>query len=48
MVDTVTGVRAMVRAIEREPAHAAVPAWPWTVLGPVLRYAPARIVRRFA
>ena len=48
MADTVSGVRAMVGAIEREAATAAVPAWPWRPLGFVLRHAPLRIVRRFA
>ena len=45
---TTDGVRAMVRAIEREVAEAAVPAWPWRPLGTVLRHAPLRVLRRFA
>jgi hypothetical protein len=48
MTDTVSGVRAMVRAIEREPATAEVPPWPWKPLGFVLRHAPLRAVRKFA
>lgn len=47
IVDTATGVRAMVRAIEREVASAAVPPWPWRVLTPVLRHTPLRILARF-
>jgi short-subunit dehydrogenase len=45
---TTDGVRAMVGAIEREVAHAAVPAWPWRPLAAVLRHAPLRVIRRFA
>ena len=40
MSDTPSGVRAMVRAIEREPATAKVPPWPWVPLSFVLRHAP--------
>lgn len=48
MVDTAVGVRAMVRAIERESATAEVPPWPWKPLGFVMRHAPLRFVRKFA
>jgi short-subunit dehydrogenase len=41
-VDVVTGSRALVRAIEREPAEACVPAWPWTLVGAVMRVMPVR------
>jgi short-subunit dehydrogenase len=41
-VSQAVGSRALVRAIEREPATACVPAWPWTVVGLVLRVLPAR------
>jgi short-subunit dehydrogenase len=47
MSDTPTGVRAIVRAIEREPAHAKVPPWPWIPLSVVLRHAPLRVIRKF-
>uniref|UniRef100_UPI0031D457B6 SDR family oxidoreductase n=1 Tax=Saccharothrix mutabilis TaxID=33921 RepID=UPI0031D457B6 len=46
MVDTVVGVRAMVRAIEREAPRALVPGWPWRVLAPVVRHAPLRVLKR--
>jgi len=46
MVDTVTGCRALVRAIEREPAKASVPAWPWTPLGFLMRNLPLSIVAK--
>jgi hypothetical protein len=48
MVDTAKGVRAMVREIEREVGHAAVPRWPWTPLGVVLRHVPAGLLHKFA
>lgn len=41
-VDVHTGCLALVRAIEREPASASVPAWPWTLIVHVLRWLPAR------
>ena len=48
MVDTDKGVRSIVRAIEREPARASVPPWPWVPLGFVLRHAPLSLVRRLS
>jgi short-subunit dehydrogenase len=47
MVSTEKGVRAMVEAIEKEKAHAKVPAWPWVPMGFVMRHAPLSVVRRF-
>ena len=46
IVDTDTGVRAMVRAIEREPASARVPWWPWAPLGFAMRRLPLWLVAR--
>lgn len=40
MVDTARGCRALVAAIEREPATACVPAWPWVLVGWFMRHAP--------
>lgn len=48
MVGTEKGVRSIVRAIEREPARAAVPPWPWVPLGFVMRHAPVNLVRRLS
>lgn len=45
MVDTETGCRALVRAIESEKAEASVPAWPWTLIGWALRNLPASMTR---
>lgn len=46
MVDNETGTRAIVRAIEREPAKAYVPWWPWAPIGFVMRRAPLSLVAR--
>jgi short-subunit dehydrogenase len=46
MVDTVSGVRAMVAAIEKQRASARVPAWPWEPLGLAMRHLPLGVVRR--
>jgi short-subunit dehydrogenase len=48
MANTVDGVRAMVHAIDREVAEAAVPPWPWRPLSVVMKHAPLRFIRRFA
>ena len=42
IVDTETGCRAMVNAIEKEKARAWVPAWPWAVLRFIYPLMPAR------
>jgi short-subunit dehydrogenase len=47
-VDAATGSRALVRAIEREPETACVPAWPWTLVGLALRVMPVRLLSRMA
>lgn len=46
IVDTVTGVRAMVTAIEQEKGKAFVPPWPWAPLARVMRYAPLALLKR--
>lgn len=45
-VDVTTGARALVRAIEREPAHASVPTWPWAPLGFLMQHLPLSWVSR--
>lgn len=45
-VDAATGSRAMVNAIEREPATACVPNWPWTAMGFLMRHLPLRMVAK--
>ena len=46
MVDTETGCRAMVKAIEKEPANACVPAWPWMAIGALMRNLPLSLVKK--
>lgn len=48
MVDTKTGCRAMVRAIEQERAEASVPPWPWIPIGAAMRHLPLRAVTRLS
>lgn len=45
-VDLETGVRALVAAIEREPAAVFVPAWPWRLVGFLLQRLPLRLLPR--
>ncbi|WP_416307843.1 SDR family oxidoreductase [Neptunicella sp. SCSIO 80796] len=40
MVDTVTGCRSMVSAIEAEKASAFVPFWPWALMRYIFKLAP--------
>ncbi|QJR81945.1 SDR family oxidoreductase [Alteromonas pelagimontana] len=42
IVDTETGCRALVKAINKEKANCYVPVWPWAFLQYVLRIAPLR------
>ncbi|HYN30722.1 MAG TPA: SDR family oxidoreductase [Dermatophilaceae bacterium] len=46
MVDTRTGVAAIIAAIEGDRDEARVPAWPWRPLGTAMRHLPLRVVRR--
>jgi len=46
MVDTATGCRALVAAIEKEKAEACVPAWPWSLMGVAMRNLPLKLVAR--
>lgn len=48
MVDTSTGVRAMVDAIEERRAKAYVPAWPWVPIGAAMRVLPLSVVRKLS
>ena len=48
MVDTETGCRALVKAIEKEKATACVPAWPWTVIGMLMRNLPLSVVKKMS
>lgn len=46
MVDTPTGVRAMVEAIEKRRPKAYVPAWPWVPIGVLMKVLPLSVVRK--
>lgn len=46
MVSLEKGVRSLVKAIEREPAQASVPGWPWIPIGFLLRHLPLRLVAK--
>ncbi len=45
IVDTETGCRALVKAIEKEKANSFVPTWPWAWMHWVLRMVPAKSLR---
>ncbi|WP_328360553.1 SDR family oxidoreductase [Mycobacterium sp. NBC_00419] len=47
MVDNETGVRQIVKAVERETGRAIVPAWPWVPLVTLLRLLPPRFTKAF-
>jgi short-subunit dehydrogenase len=40
MVDTETGCKAIIKAIEKEGGNSYVPTWPWAILNPIMRVAP--------
>ena len=46
MVDTETGCRALVKAIEREPVQAFVPGWPWGLMARAMKWLPLRWVQK--
>lgn len=48
MVDTETGTRAIVDAIEKRKAKAYVPAWPWVPMATALKHLPLSVVRKLA
>ena len=45
-VDLETGCKALVKAIEKEPAEAKVPAWPWVPVGLAMKLMPLRFVAK--
>lgn len=46
IVDTETGCRAMVKAIESEKPEVYVPGWPWTPISYVLKRLPVSVLSR--
>jgi short-subunit dehydrogenase len=45
-VDSATGSRALVKAIEREPVKACVPGWPWAAVGFLMRHLPLSLIAK--
>jgi short-subunit dehydrogenase len=48
IVDTETGCKAMIKAIEKEGESYFVPAWPWAWLQYILRIAPKSILKKMS
>ena len=48
MVDTETGCKAIVNAIEKEGANYYVPAWPWALLTRLMRYFPLSMMAKMS
>lgn len=45
-VDLASGCKSLVKAIEKEPAEAKVPAWPWVAVGLAMKILPLSIVSK--
>ena len=48
IVDTETGCRALVKAIEKEKANSYAPSWPWAWLHWLVRIAPSSVIRKMS
>lgn len=48
MVDTETGVKAMLKAIEKEGGNAYVPAWPWWLMSKLMKIAPLSMMAKMS
>jgi|TARA_Y100000780_G_scaffold211020_1_gene209654 short-subunit dehydrogenase len=48
IVDTETGCKALVKAINKEKANSFVPSWPWAFLHWILRLAPLSTIRKMS
>jgi len=48
IVDTETGCKALVKAINKEKANSFVPGWPWSIVQGVLRVIPSKMLRSFS
>ncbi|WP_417658882.1 SDR family oxidoreductase [Pseudidiomarina sp.] len=46
MIDTETGCRKLVKAIEKEPVQAYVPTWPWALIGFLMKRLPLKWVMK--
>ena len=48
MVDTETGCKAIVKAIEKEGANSYVPGWPWALIVRLMRFAPLSTIAKMS
>jgi len=48
IVDTQTGCRAILKAIEKEGRCYFVPAWPWALVARILKIAPLGLLRKLS
>lgn len=48
MVDTETGCKAIIAAIEKEGANSFVPTWPWAVMHRLMRIAPLSMLAKMS
>jgi short-subunit dehydrogenase len=48
IVDTETGCKAMVKAIEKEGANPFVPGWPWALFRYIARIAPLSLLAKMS
>jgi short-subunit dehydrogenase len=48
IVDTETGCRAILKAIEKEGASYYVPSWPWELMSRLMRIVPLRLLKKMS
>ena len=48
IVDTETGCKAILKAIEKEGANYYVPVWPWAIMCRLMRFAPLRLLAKMS
>lgn len=48
MVDTETGTRAIVKAIEKEGANSFVPNWPWSIMNYLMKIMPLSLLAKMS
>ncbi len=48
MVDTITGCRAILKAIDKEGANYYVPSWPWELMVRLMKFAPLSFMKKMS
>ncbi len=48
IVDTETGCRGIIKAIEKEGANYYVPVWPWAIMARLMKIAPLRFIAKMS